>query len=45
MRLMIVEIVIQGGEKMVLERPWHRGDMVLEHVRNISIKPPMVLPP
>jgi hypothetical protein len=45
MQLIIVEIVVQGHEKVVIERPWHRGDMVLEHVRNISSKPGMVLPP
>lgn len=43
--LMKVEMSICAGEKAVTERPWHRGDMDMEHVATISKKPLRVLPP
>jgi hypothetical protein len=43
--LMEVDVTIQGGERKVVERQWHRGDMPLEHVLNISSRPTRVLPP
>jgi hypothetical protein len=44
-QLIKVDITVQGNESKVVERPWHRGDMPLEHVLNINKRPPMVLPP
>ena len=43
--LIIVEITMLGGERKVIERQWHRGDMPLEHVLNINTRPAHVYPP
>jgi hypothetical protein len=43
---MIVEITLQNGERSVVEKPWHPGEMPLERVVNIvNNKSSMVLPP
>ena len=41
---MIVEMVMHAGETMVNERTWHRGDVALEHVVNITSRVSMTLP-
>lgn len=42
--LIIVEMVMHAGETMVNERTWHRGDVALEHVVNITSRVSMTLP-
>lgn len=42
---MIVDMGMYAGEWIVNERMWHRGDVALEHVANISNRPSMTLPP
>jgi len=42
---MIVDMVMHAGERTVNERMWHRGDVALEHVVNVTSRPSMMLPP
>jgi hypothetical protein len=41
-----VEMTIHGGERSVVEMPWHPGDMPLERVTSNTVnKGGMILPP
>lgn len=43
---MLVEIMLQNGERTVVEKPWHPGEMPLERVMsNVNNRASMVLPP